>query len=174
MSSLSFVSLIINLKNNIQLLLLHFNICGPVRRGIRKTIHSIWWFFELRHPSSKRKWWIWSSLNAISCANKSQSKVHRSNHSSYLCAQFVAFSNKCHTHTLSLFLLNKIHACVCRLTSRHKHTQCMRIKEKSFIFLSPTTFLLLLLLLPLPMPLCSQNTHCWCVWVLVFFSLAQT
>lgn len=122
-----------NYKNIIQLLrllLLHFNICGLVRREIRRNAHSMWWLLNVRHPSTKRKWWIWSSLNAISCANKSQTKVH---HSSYLRAHFIAFSSEWIPHTLSLCQTKFTHMSVDWRQGIHTLTQCMRIKEKFFL-----------------------------------------
>lgn len=125
-----------NYKNIIQLqrlLLLHFNICGLVRREIRRSVHAMWWLLNVRHPSTKRKWWIWSSLNAISCANKSQSKVH---HSSYLRAHFIAFSSEWMPHTLSLCQTKFTHMSVDWRQGIHTLTQCMRIKEKFFLYIN--------------------------------------
>lgn len=103
-----------NNRSKFRQLLLHFNISIFVRFyescRVPRTL-----FISYSKGCFQHKKKMVDSPTAISCANKSWSKVHQL---SYLCAQFERHSMSA---TQSVFLWEKTHACVCRLTSKHIH-----------------------------------------------------
>lgn len=119
-------------------------------------------------------------LNAISCANKSQSKVH------YLelltRAIQTAFSE---SHTHSLFLEPNSYACVCPTdVKEYTHSICMHIKVKISLFLlcifrNISSFVVTVaVFVAVAFNCCSQHKHtlpmCMSsVFVSVFFCFPQ-